>query len=55
MSSQFNFTCKDCGSHELNVVWHEEGSYSRYQQLYCIEDCGNENELAADKSYHRAE
>jgi hypothetical protein len=53
MSSHLDFTCKDCGSHELRVVWHEDRKFYCKEELVCFDDCSSAGELAAIKEYQR--
>jgi len=53
MPSQFIFTCKDCESHELSVVWQEDRKFYCKEELECFDNCSNLGELAAVVEYQR--
>jgi hypothetical protein len=47
------FTCKDCGSHELNVILYCDRKFYCKEELECFDNCSNYGELAAIKEYQR--
>lgn len=53
MSSHFIFTCKNCGTHELSVVWYEDRKFYGKEELVCFGDCSNTGELAAIIEFQR--
>jgi len=47
MDEEYIFTCKDCGSNGLRVVWEYKQTFNYTRKLKCFDNCENGHELAA--------
>ena len=55
MDEDFIFTCKDCGSHNLRVVWEYDETFNCRAELFCFDDCEYDGQIAAIEEYQRTD